>query len=285
MEGCKFVSSGHDFAWKSYLFDSLHFNRMCAEVRTLNENVNDPTQLDETTNSWNCFRSDLKWSFRCWAAGPGFVLFNMAVLVLLRLADEVSFILNFIAFLALVPVPQRVYYLRRFEGRAFSIKEMPNLIRRGSGRFFGLAFLIGIPVGVVIAILGYAEGAVHLSRHDSNPAFPFRMVISILVVTFLLDALLTFVTPALAFTTGSANQAFKIGLNMLRGTWPNSMWYVLSPGLTFSAIVLVVPASSSNLAIGILVSLVSGMLAFGFRGAVVPYYLRHIGTVADVDNG
>jgi len=91
-----------------------------------------------------------------------------------------------------------------------------------------------------------------------------------------MDFALTFVTPALAYTTRSASRAMGIGFAMIRQTWPRSALYVLCPPLALNLLHLIHPVSNSAVqwAINPLLLFVS-LLA---KGAIAAFYLRERGT-------
>jgi hypothetical protein len=95
-----------------------------------------------------------------------------------------------------------------------------------------------------------------------------------------MDALLTFVVPALVYSTDSALAAFAAGVRFVGFAWPGSMLYVLMPGLTMRVISSILPSSDTPGAVDTLVAVMSGLLAFATRGIVAPFYLRHLERVA-----
>jgi hypothetical protein len=216
-----------------------------------------------------------------WANGPWLVFLTAVIAILLRIALSEAVIVYWIGYLVLYGFvgTQRIFYLREYKAVEFSMREVIPLTKRFTMRFLRLGLIVAVPTGFAASIAILATNGTRVSEHHS--ALPLRVQIAILAVIFLVDALLTFVTPALVFSTDSALEALRIGFRTLRSTWPSSAWYVLTPGLTVSALVLVLPTRDQNLAVGVVVILVTSMLALAFRGAVVPFYLRRIGPVGD----
>ncbi|HWD96957.1 MAG TPA: hypothetical protein VG246_11100 [Acidimicrobiales bacterium] len=247
----------------------------------MDEELSSAVPAVTAAGSWATFWRDLRWSFRSWASGSSFVLLTAVVAILLRLLLGEASGLYWIGYLALLGFPgtQRIFYLREYKAERFSLIEVLTLTKRFTLRFFRLGLVLIIPTGVATIIAIVVVHGWQSTAHNS--ALPLRVRIAELVVVFLIDALLTFVTPALVFSTGSAVEALKIGFRTLRSTWPSSAWYVFTPGLTMSALVLVLPTQAVNVTVGVVISVAGAMLAFGFRGAVVPYYLRRIGPVGD----
>ncbi len=249
--------------------------------------MDEPTKIQIRVPSdgrlWTPFWNDLKWSFGSWVRRPGFVVLLAFYILFLRVAAVVSpfvYLIVAVGTLGIVGT-ERIYYLRDFYGLEFSLREVPRLTRRFFGRFLALGLIVGIPTAVIFVICALAESGYH--PHDTNSAVPLRLSVTYLVVLLFVDALLTFVTPILVFSTRSANEALRVGVRFLRHTWPKSLWYVFTPGLTLVGIDLVFPTSKLNTSLGYAIAIVGGLLAFAFKGAAVPFYLRCIDPVDDDD--
>ncbi len=94
-----------------------------------------------------------------------------------------------------------------------------------------------------------------------------------------MDFALTFVTPALAYTTRSAVRALRIGLAMIRQTWPRCAFYVLCPPLAVNILSVVYPVSipGARLVLDVVLAL-AWLLA---KGAIAAFYLRERGSFSD----
>jgi hypothetical protein len=105
---------------------------------------------------------------------------------------------------------------------------------------------------------------------ETPPAIVFAIVMS-----FVLDVALTFVTPALTFTTLSARRALSIGVDMLRAHWPAAAPYALTPALVviFGTQMVVQPLAGP--AGAVVASAAAGLFALALKGATVAFYLRH----------
>lgn len=89
------------------------------------------------------------------------------------------------------------------------------------------------------------------------------------------DVSLTFVTPALAFSTRRVRRALAIGLRMIRSEWPVSAWYVLVPPLAAVLIVQILTRTSDvPVGIQLLTSAFATLLNLWFKGATAAFYLR-----------
>ena len=86
------------------------------------------------------------------------------------------------------------------------------------------------------------------------------------------DFALTFVTPALAFTTRSVWKALGIGLRMIRQTWPRSGLYVLCPPLAVNFVNVVFPMHQIGLRLS--VAAVATLLGLIAKGATAAFYVR-----------
>jgi hypothetical protein len=130
----------------------------------------------------------------------------------------------------------------------------------------------------VLIFVGWAiaDAASH-SYRSGQPRHPVPTNLSVLaiLVTLVIDFGLTFVVPALAFETDSATNALRSGIEMLRRTWPSSLWYALAPGLAISFASLLVSTHALGGWGRPVLWGICGMVAFALRGAVVPFYLRH----------
>jgi len=100
-----------------------------------------------------------------------------------------------------------------------------------------------------------------------------------------LDLALTFVTSALVFTTRSARQALRIGLAMIRQTWPRSGLYLLCPPLALNMLNSIYP--TEILVVNVVTTAGLGLLALLTKGAIAAFYLRErsvsANAVADVE--
>ncbi|HLK88583.1 MAG TPA: hypothetical protein VKZ18_01740 [Polyangia bacterium] len=161
---------------------------------------------------------------------------------------------------------ERVFFLRRREGKPVTFGDLLESAPNFLGRFLSL----GILVGVVVAPLNASVSA--LAVRKMGPAGLHAARVEALVVFVAVDFLLTFATPALVFSTRSVRQALRIGVSMIRQTWPRSGLYVLCPPLALSMLNVVYP---TELPVVRLVSTATFvLLALLAKGATVAFYLR-----------
>jgi hypothetical protein len=185
------------------------------------------------------------------------------------------------------PGTQRIWLLRALRGQPFTFDQAFARNWSYFGRFIRLELLL-IPPVAIGAGLGWLVD---------------RSIVGLFVgafgVSILLDFALTFVTPALAFTTGSASQALSLGLRMIRTEWPKAALYVLVPPLAILIVANLVPGIASIRRLGDTfdalkagrrppsvpqsVRFVSGglstlavLVGLLFKGATVAFYTRRI---------
>ena len=174
------------------------------------------------------------------------------------------------------PGAQRLWYLRLWTGRTLT----PAEAARATLRCFGRFFVLGLVVGLSAAVLAIpAIVAVVLAADfgpDGAPTFPEGVPGWALVYIALLSvagyALLTFVTPALVYSSKRVSEAIPIGLRLLRRSWPRTAAYVLVPAVLASAPTLLMDdvLAQPSAALTVLGALVA---ALG-RGATAAYYVR-----------
>ena len=116
-----------------------------------------------------------------------------------------------------------------------------------------------------VAFVGYLVAA---ATHAG--ATPRR--IAVVTIMAALDLALTFVTYALVFTTRSARQALRIGLAMIRQTWPRSGLYLLCPPLALNLLNSIYP--TQILVVNVVTTAGLGLLALLAKGAIAALYLR-----------
>lgn len=153
---------------------------------------------------------------------------------------------------------ERIWYLRAFRGGGLTPSEALGLAFRFIGPFLRLG-LLGMLVFVPIFFAATAL---------EDPVWVF-------VPTFLLlDFLLTFVTPALAYSTRRARTALRMGLRLIRAAWPASSTYVLLPPLAAQALTRFFEPADT--AVGLAATMTLAVwVSLWMKGAVARFYLRH----------
>ena len=156
---------------------------------------------------------------------------------------------------------QRVWLLRIYHGESLSAGEIYKLTRDYFGRFFGLGVRVFLPAGLII-------GVAAVSRNTAA-----TLVIAG-VTGFVLDVLLTFVVPDLTFVAASPKHAWETGRALLRQSWPQSRWYVLTPGIALITVANALSGLNHGAAVVIPESALSALLSLIFRGTILAYYIR-----------
>ena len=166
-------------------------------------------------------------------------------------------------------------FLRRREGETVALSELWPPVPFFIGRFLRLGLLVGIGGD---AIDSYPRVSREPPRSRCNARGATARRIELTTIMVLLDVALTFVTSALVFTTRSARQALRIGLAMIRQTWPRTALPSLSPsalnmlnGIYPTEILLVNVVTTAGL----------GLLALLAKGAIAAFYLRERSVSAD----
>lgn len=156
---------------------------------------------------------------------------------------------------------ERIWYLRAFRGKRMSITDAIHLTRRFFSRYFVLgAIFSAITLPILSISLLWASGV----------SYSLWLIFGVSAV---IDVLLTFVTPALAYTTPSVRSAFRIGVHLLRASWPSSAPYALIPPLAVYAVTRIAPTPAA-----VAPALIAGsaLLSLWFKGAIAAFYLRNV---------
>jgi hypothetical protein len=213
------------------------------------------------------FVADCRSAVAQWRRAPALVVVSVAYELLLSFVGNLPFL--YLAFVTLTigwPGAQRAWYQRLFEGEVLQLAEVPRLLRAYFRRFFALGILVFAVMVVPLLFFAYFTAP---GRSDRVVFLTGFVVIGLLV-----DFALTFVTPALAFTTARARGALRLGLGMLREAWPACALYVLVPPLAIQMVfqLLRVPGSPR-----LIQSALIAVLALVCKGATVRFYVRRRG--------
>jgi hypothetical protein len=173
---------------------------------------------------------------------------------------------------------ERVFFLARREGRSVTLGQLFASVPFFVGRFARLGLLIAlaaIPLVVIIDVCvgRFYPGAPHAARVAAS-----RIEFATIMVP--MDIALTFVTSALVFTTRSARQAFRIGLSMIRQTWPRSGLYILCPPLALNMLNTIYPTQIPL--VRVVTTAGFALLALLAKGATAAFYLRERPASPDV---
>ena len=221
--------------------------------------------------AWGSFTRDLGSSLRAWAKAPMLPVLSVAIgaaeaiLNARRMHVPGDFLLLFgfqLLFAGWVGT-QRIWYLRTWRGKGMAASEVFTFTGKFLWRFVWLGLIV---VGLMIPFTIFAFV---LARSTTSPA----VVMSVLAVA--VDFILTFVTPALAFSTARAGDAMGIGVRTLRETWPRCAWYALVPPLAIAAAGSLLPDSVLSTSARVTYLAATALVALLFKGAAAAFYLRH----------
>ena len=171
---------------------------------------------------------------------------------------------------------ERVFFQRHLQGRPVPLPHLLRLVKPFLGRFLMLGFWFGITSMAVFFSLARVMG---IDFNDSGAPMPLSLQVGMAAIAVANDFALTFVPPALAYTTRSAWRASGIGFTMIRQTWPRSALYVLCPPLALNLLNYIFPVGGVVLRFVLTsVCVLVGLLA---KGAIAAFYLRERGSYSD----
>jgi hypothetical protein len=159
---------------------------------------------------------------------------------------------------------ERLWYARAFTGGTLRGDEILRLFLRLFGRFLRLWLLILVPFGSVILALAWVS-----SDREERHLFWMGPAIVGAVLTFTL----TFVFPALTFSTTRARSALRTGVGMIGSTWPASAPYAIVPALVPVPLTLMgalAPAGPRS----VVLVLLGTILELLFVGATTRFFVR-----------
>ena len=222
------------------------------------------------------FVEDIRVALGVWRRFPALPLLTTLLGILTALAGSgwagaPLALLVIIVFQAWVG-SERLWYLRAFTSRTLAVRLALRASLAYWGRFFVLSLwvsLLTIPLFAPVVIFG---GFFDKERIEGHVRLPLWAIAYLAIVSLVVDFLLTFVTPAIVYNTRRARSAIKIGLRLLRLTWPHGVLYVLFPPL---AVLLLTRFSQGPVGwIGAALIVASSLVNLVAKGAVAAYYLR-----------
>lgn len=163
---------------------------------------------------------------------------------------------------------ERIWFLRAFRGGRMTPGEAFRLLWQFWGRYFrlGLLFAVGYVPVLIVALV------------TRNVSLFIWLVVPF---TLIFDFVMTFVTPALAYSTNSVLDAMSIGWEMIRKHWPRSAPYVFLPPLVLLILGRQLPSSFIGLWGTTVIACVGTLANLWFKGAVAAFYLRDYPGVPD----
>src|SRR5205809_1051788 len=112
---------------------------------------------------------------------------------------------------------ERVFFQRRLRDEPVAVRHLLGLV----GPFIGRFFAVGLPFGIVLSGFYFTAFRVHRPVGGPMPGW-FHVGAGLCLLG--MDFALTFVTPALAYTSRSALRAMGIGFVMIRQTCRSALY-------------------------------------------------------------
>jgi hypothetical protein len=132
-----------------------------------------------------------------------------------------------------------------------------------------LIIIASVPAAAFLLLVGIETHSLAFVSTPSGRA-------ALLAYVALLQAVGTFVVPAVAFSTRKVTKAIPTGVAMLVRTWPNNWPYAVVPGLIAAFVAgtyWLVPLWARPV-----LEVVSTLVLLVLAGAIARYYLRHAST-------
>jgi hypothetical protein len=233
----------------------------------------DPAGAAEPT-----FRDDVRASLVAWRQAPALPILYVVLAVVAVLpavvrdqqaAGGVSVLLLPVALFAIgFRATTRIWYLRVWQGEPMPAGEVWSVSWRLLGRMFVLGLIIIVPW---LVLTGVFYAAVHPAGFSNLTTFS----IAAGATSFIADVVLTFVVPALIYSTTRAAEACRLGISMLRMHHRQAALYVLTPPLALLALSRLLANATPNRGLYVLIQIAVALLDLMFKGAIAAYYLRH----------
>ena len=222
------------------------------------------------------FGADLASAARALLSQPSVPLVSLAVTL------QFFFITNAVKLAVLLFLlgwygAERVFFQRHLQGRSVSLPHLLRLVKPFMGRFLVLGVLCVTVLATFFDALDRVFGIAIPAHIGANTPVPVKLIMAVLAIVT--DFSLTFVTPALAYTTRSAWRALGIGFAMIGQTWPRSALYVLCPPLALSVMNYICP--SGGVVFHFILTAVLTLVGLVAKGAIAAFYLRERGSYSD----
>ena len=165
---------------------------------------------------------------------------------------------------------ERMFYLRGFRDKGLGAGEAFRFTRAFIGRYLWLGIISLLPLLPVYVVVA-AIWDVPLGAQGGTE---WGALAASMVALIIWDVALTFVTPALAYSTPEVGEALRSGIKILREGWPGCAWYALVPPLAFVALTYIRPAEPEFDPVLWGMGAVATMFNLLAKGAVAAFYLR-----------
>jgi hypothetical protein len=165
---------------------------------------------------------------------------------------------------------QLVWYRRIFAGQGgMSVEDLVQVTFRFIVPYLLLSVIASLPGAAFLLLTGIKTHSLAFISTPSGRA-------ALLAYVALLQAVGTFVFPAVAFSTRKVTKAIPAGLAMLVRTWPQNWPYAVVPGLIDALVAGIywwLPLWARPV-----LEVVSTLVLLALAGAIARYYLRHAST-------
>ena len=239
-----------------------------------------PSADDVTAGAFRLFVGDVHRSLTAWARDPRLpaVALAIAMLIVAPVAISADTGQSGFGLLSLAPAlyfagfygTERIWYVRVNRGLPFSWQDLRVLngqLRRRFARLGVLAGCLFVVSGVPIIL---ATGTGSATRAGLTG-----------LVAVILDVALTFATVGLAFNEGTAREALRHSLHVLRAQWPQCAWYALTPPLAIQVVSQLLPRSTLSLPSRFALDFTIAVFALLCKGATVLFYADRYPTLDD----
>lgn len=221
---------------------------------------------------WSTFLSDVGKTFGVWRRFPVLPVISLGLYLLpVLLRGWIALAALPIAVLAIGWYgTERMFYLRGFRDKGLEAREAFRFTRAFVGRYFWLGIISMVPlVPVYIAV-----AAIWDVPFGAQGGTEWAAVAANMIALIVWDVALTFVTPALAYSTPEVGEALSRGIKMLREGWPGTAWYALVPPLAFVTLTYIRPAEPGWDPVLWGMGALATMINLLAKGAVAAFYLR-----------
>lgn len=219
------------------------------------------------------FWGDLKRAVGAWRVVPALPLMTVALqlpFALQKLHPAWGIPMLFLALFYVGFVgTERIWYQRIWNNDKLTAQQVWLSAWSYFGRYLGLMLLLMIPYLVLTFVLGIALGALW----NMDPSLARTVNLAVLAIVW--DVTMTFMTPALAFSTSRPQEAIKIGLRFLREQGRKVAVYALAPPLVALALLQRTPSTTLPGGPRIALALIGTLAYLALKGATAAKYLRH----------
>lgn len=225
-------------------------------------------------STWTEFKADLGASLKAWRVAPLLPLISVGLALTPHIPQPWWWLALPVLLLAIGWLgSERIWYLRIFRDEAISSRELWRMTRAFFGRFvrLGLVAAVAFVPVMVVGLPRLLDEPENTDVLANGPPF-VAMAVAMFVVYFAL----TFVTPALSFSTRRVRSALRLGFRMLREHWPRTAWYAFVPALVVLVTFRVSGSASFGVPGQIALSAVAALFNVWFKGATVAFYLRRV---------